>query len=559
MSYFDKIGLLDGDGNPVDSQYPLSVDGDSVYFKDIDVTNSNIGSFTGAVTDLFDDFHSENVAAAVGSGGVNPKFLEIHLDRPILSSFIAFGSPDTSISNAKLIIYAPDDTVIRTVDMSADSTKRGIVFFPIEQIPFISMRLEFHTNDEVTLRGSAILKSQHRTISAIDGLIPLETSTTAQLGNGGVWTSGSIDTKNYGIMVVSVHTDQASATDGLSIEFSTDQTNWYWTDVFTIAANASKTFSVQPQARYMRVKYTNGTVTTTELDIQTQLKPVYIKPSSHRIADPISGQDDAELVKSILTGQDEISGIFENVKTFDGSLSVNTALVHKVGISLPFHKNTAVSSTLNGAISAGDTSIILTSATGFIVGDEIHVVTGSEIGEAFAVVTAIVTNTLTLDRPFAEDIADGATVNVVETDMSSTAGTLGSPVIYQIAPPAGAIWQITRLLISIADNTSMDDGTFGGITALTNGVLLRGNAATVRNATLWKNNGDIALDMYDVTYTAKAPAGENGLRGRWTFTKGEFIVELDGDQGDAIEFLIQDDLTALTSFKVRAQGRLYGG
>jgi len=39
---------------------------------------------------------------------------------------------------------------------------------------------------------------------------------------------------------------------------------------------------------------------------------VYVKPSSHRITDAIIGQDDAELVKSVLTGLSD-DGVFRNV------------------------------------------------------------------------------------------------------------------------------------------------------------------------------------------------------------------------------------------------------
>ena len=248
--------------------------------------------------------------------------------------------------------------------MSADNTKRSTILFPFEQTNFSQVEIQFHTNDEVSVVGVGIAKSQLRTISAIDGLIPIETSTIAQLGNGAVWTSGIVDTKNYGIVIVSAHSDQVSATDGLSIEFSSDGTNWHWTDVFTIAAGASKTFSVQPQARYMRIVYTNGVDTTTELDIITQLKPVYIKPSSHRIADSVSGQDDAELAKAILSGEDA-DGHYHNVGiTHDGDLTISdnsdglsiargdvtgTSYIHKFGAAPDFDSADLFVSVWDGA------------------------------------------------------------------------------------------------------------------------------------------------------------------------------------------------------------------
>ena len=67
------------------------------------------------------------------------------------------------------------------------------------------------------------------------------------------------------------------------------------------------------------------------------------------------------------------------------------------------------------------------------------------------------------------------------------------------------------------------------------------------------------LDMYDVLYSDKAPAGNNGTNGRWTFTKAEVVAELDGDASpiQKLEVLVQDDLTGLISFTMRGQGRVF--
>ena len=61
----------------------------------------------------------------------------------------------------------------------------------------------------------------------------------------------------------------------------------------------------------MRVIYTNGGTDQGVFLLVTQLKPVYTKPSSHRLADTLNGQDDAELVKAGTTGPDQ-NGIFQN-------------------------------------------------------------------------------------------------------------------------------------------------------------------------------------------------------------------------------------------------------
>jgi len=69
----------------------------------------------------------------------------------------------------------------------------------------------------------------------------------------------------------------------------------------------------------------------------------------------------------------------------------------------------------------------------------------------------------------------------------------------------------------------------------------------------------VGNDMYDLTYAAKPPAGQYGLIARWTFTRAQFVADLDGATGDYLECLIQDDLTDLDSFQIKGQGRLFGG
>jgi hypothetical protein len=60
------------------------------------------------------------------------------------------------------------------------------------------------------------------------------------------------------------------------------------------------------------VTYTNGGTNQTTFDIQTLLKRFASKGSSHRISDPIVGEDDAALVKSVITGIRD-DGVFGNI------------------------------------------------------------------------------------------------------------------------------------------------------------------------------------------------------------------------------------------------------
>jgi hypothetical protein len=155
------------------------------------------------------------------------------------------------------------------------------------------------------------------------GHISVVNSSNIPLSANGIFLGTVEDVLHESVIVVSVFSDVTSATDGLEIQFSSDNVNWEHKDNFTISANTGKTFSFQPVARYFRIKYTNGTLAQSEFRLHTVFKSTYVKPSSHRIADSISDQDDAELVKAVLSGEDP-DNHFHNVSiTHDGYLAVS--------------------------------------------------------------------------------------------------------------------------------------------------------------------------------------------------------------------------------------------
>jgi hypothetical protein len=250
-----------------------------------------------------------------------------------------------------------------------------------------------------------------------------------------------------------------------------------------------------------------------------------------------------------------------SINTFRGALSVSDGLRHKTGLNLKFHQPDSVATTLAVATAVSDTSIIVVDATGFTVGMDIEVYSDRPTGELFFRITALPGgNVLTLDQPVPEVLDIGHSVERTVLNMN-VIGSLTSPQVFYIAPPVGAIWQLTRLLISITDATVMDDGTFGGVPALTNGVVIRiFTNGEYASAAIWKTNGDIASDMYDTVYVAKPPSGTGyGFRARWTLEAMHAVVELNGDNGDILEVVVQDDISGLINFKMKAQGRLYGG
>lgn len=137
------------------------------------------------------------------------------------------------------------------------------------------------------------------------GLVSTTNSTSANLGGGAAFTGTWEDSLNYGTISIGILSDQDSAVDGLAIEYSADGATKIQDDTFSIFANTGKTFTFSPTNRYFRIVYTNGATPTTSLNIQTILKPFGFKPSSHNIKNAIVDDDDAELVKAVLTAKQQ--------------------------------------------------------------------------------------------------------------------------------------------------------------------------------------------------------------------------------------------------------------
>lgn len=122
--------------------------------------------------------------------------------------------------------------------------------------------------------------------------ISTSNSSTSTLISGTTYTGTSEDVSLYSEMRVTVFSNVASATDGLSIQQSSDGTNWDNIDVYSVSASSSKTIVVPRQAKFFRVLYTNGATTQTTFRLQTFLNVDGTTPSSQRPSDAYSNETD---------------------------------------------------------------------------------------------------------------------------------------------------------------------------------------------------------------------------------------------------------------------------
>jgi hypothetical protein len=243
-----------------------------------------------------------------------------------------------------------------------------------------------------------------------------------------------------------------------------------------------------------------------------------------------------------------------------GAINIHDADVHNTPVNEYIHRHTTTTTTLSANADIGDTQLSVVSSVGFSAGDAIHL--GPDTVYTFMhhpIVTAVAAGLLTIDRPLDIAFTSGDDVIQAILDLSSTVGTLASPISYKYWPITGVVEHVTRIIISMVHGSAADDSKFGDLTALTNGVVFRASVGGVIGTfTNWKTNSDIIQDMYDVVYTDKAGGGAFGTRAKGSFLEISVAVRLDSATDDYLEILVQDNLTALDSFKIKVQGHIEG-
>jgi hypothetical protein len=223
-------------------------------------------------------------------------------------------------------------------------------------------------------------------------------------------------------------------------------------------------------------------------------------------------------------------------------------------VNLFFQQADGPPTTTTAPVTIGEMEITLDSVVGFTTSSYIGVF--SNTGRFyFADVISISVNTLTVDTPF--DFAFPAGSQVISTTRNlAVLGSPASPQIFNVQGADSFDIDITRLIFTMTLTTNADDGLFGNIAALTNGLVLRRTDGVTRNIFNVKDNGELAGFSYDMTYTIRSTGGGTyGLRCRYTFAgQSKQGVAIRLGAGEKLEAIISDDLSGITRFRILAEG-----
>jgi hypothetical protein len=221
--------------------------------------------------------------------------------------------------------------------------------------------------------------------------------------------------------------------------------------------------------------------------------------------------------------------------------------------------------TTTAPIAIDDYVIPVTSATGIAAGKMLSLFDPDSIRFSTFFVVSVASLNITVDRPLDFAYPAGSYVDVSEVNLAVNGS--GTPVIAGLRNNAGAVpppgialsMDVTRVLFHCIATSACDLTTFGNLTSLTNGVVMRRRDGNYYNIFNCKSNGEFKEIMFDfdIVATGTVGQGEDGFFGRLTFggqSKMGVVQRIAIDED--IEIIIQDNISALTLFQVTAEGSI---
>jgi hypothetical protein len=345
------------------------------------------------------------------------------------------------------------------------------------------------------------------------GIDDTNNSTETPLLAGATFTGTGTDISRFASIGILVHSNVASATDGLSIQFSADNSDWHVGETFTVAANKTKFFTPPAQMTYYRIVYTNGGTNQTTFHLHSTLKTTAIKWSSHRIQDNLVDEDDGTLNVSVIKLRTSQDTYVSAASTTSGNFKMSLE---------ELENNISVNSNSQLKITPYDST-----------GTEITPLTDTQLRATPVPVSGTVTATPSVTGGGTEATAQRVTIandstGVLSVDDNGGSLTVDGTVgISGTVPVSGTFWQSTQpvSLASVPSHAVTNAGTFA---VQVSSALPAGTNAIGKLAA---NSG---VDIGDVDVTSIA-AGTNIIGGTYPTPSGATAQALSNDTSTAYE------------------------
>jgi len=193
----------------------------------------------------------------------------------------------------------------------------------------------------------------------------------------------------------------------------------------------------------------------------------------------------------------------------------------------------------------------------FILIQEDKKVTQEEILTVVAVAGA--EYTISIAIPLDVTYSTTASASLQNVDMNINGATTATT--FSATPETGTAWDINRMIISMTHGTAGDDGLYGNLTKLTNGVYYRKEGTTSAQSLYnVRENAEYRVEGYDVTYPTRSGGGGTfGTASRVTFNgqdKAGVAIRVNGTLAESFSGRVRDNISALTTHRVKIQGHV---
>lgn len=239
-----------------------------------------------------------------------------------------------------------------------------------------------------------------------------------------------------------------------------------------------------------------------------------------------------------------------NEITYDNPLNVIQKFRSEPHSNLYLYRTDAEPSLTSGT-NVNDVTINIDSNTNVSNGDAITIYEDNRIFQSLVVSST--TTSITMASKIDYTFTTNAMVEVgpwnAAVDGSST------EQVFSIKAPMSATLAINSVSGTILDGSDMDDAKFGGLSALSNGIIYRLQDGDVLQLALIVNNIGFFEYGFNIEYADKAPAGSYGFRFRRDLVNiNGSVLSLTSDH--ELQLIVRDDLTDLTQFTTITNGRL---
>jgi len=244
----------------------------------------------------------------------------------------------------------------------------------------------------------------------------------------------------------------------------------------------------------------------------------------------------------------------------NGGMPVNLQDQTSAVIIAHLRKETGSPTTLTADTVIDSKIISVASVAGTAVGETILLRSVTDNRFSFFKILAINTLDITVDSPidFAFTVANTA-VNYAITNMNVNGSV--TPQIFSLragsSPQIPLVVDITRIIIAGTCSSAVSLGLFGNLSALLNGCVFRHTDGQTRNIFNVKTNLEMSNICFDFDIYSATGQGLDGFVCRITFAgQNKMGVALRVMADEDLEFIVQDNLTTITSLEVIAEGHV---